>query len=170
MTSLAADDDHAVLGDEEAASPPSFESRFSAAAVPNRRRPVAALLASLALALAVAALHRHGRQPAVASSSFPEGPAVVDAPPADAPTAHDDASSNANSHFVEAPRTVDYEPADMMQWSPFPVTSPEEHTLGYPFVAACITRTDEARSVALAMVRFFVHILCTSCVRSSKLQ
>ena len=169
MTSLAANDDRAVLGDEEAASPPpSFESRSSAAAVPNRRRPVAALLASLALALAVAALHRHGRQPAVAS--LPKDPAVVDALPADAPMAHDDASSNANSHFVEAPRTVEYEPADMTQWSPFPVTSPEEHTLGYPFVAACIARTDEARSVALAMVRFFVHILCISCVHFSKLQ
>ena len=77
---------------------------------------------------------------------------------------HQETKSNpTNSHLYEAPPvdTSSYHnplpsgPADINKWSSLPVTSTEDHTLGYPFVAACVTVDEETKALAKQMVGEF---------------
>jgi hypothetical protein len=133
------------IHDEEAAS--SLSSPSLPVSSTARRFRCGAALASIILsfAAAAAALLWFGTSDGIISTAT-TGPPPNQQPVQQDLYAPDASAADITSPLLQPEASLDMgganplptSPADIKAWSPYPVTSPEDHTLGYPFVAACI--------------------------------
>ena len=132
------------IHDEEAASSLSSPS-LPVSSTARRFRCGAALASIILLFAAAAALLCFGTSDGIIST------ATAGPPPNQQPVQQDLYAPDASAADIASPllqpeasldiggaNPLPTSPADIKAWSPYPVTSPEDHTLGYPFVAACI--------------------------------